>query len=104
MEKILILLLVCIILDVNAAIDWKLVKDKNEIQIYTTQKLNHKLKHFKAQYHIKKNAKTILAALQDTSACSQWVHNCISNELVSVTNVRIRTYHTIIKSSLWLKD
>lgn len=88
----------------QAATDWTLIKDKDDIRVYSQQKPDYSLKHFKAETHINYRADTVLAALQDTQACTQWVHNCVSNEMVEMIDVRNRLYHTIIKAPLWLKD
>jgi hypothetical protein len=104
MKKFLILLLICMVGIVNAATDWQLIKNKHNIFIYALQKPHYKLHHYKAQTSIKKDADTILAALQDTETCSQWVYNCISNEMVDMTDVRKRIYHTVIHTPLWFKD
>jgi pyruvate formate-lyase activating enzyme-like uncharacterized protein len=104
MKKILILLLIWLFGVVNAENNWQLVKEKNNIYIYSLQKAHYKLHHYKAQTSINKDADTILAALQDTEACSQWVYNCISNDMVDMTDVRKRIYRTVIHSPLWFKD
>jgi len=87
-----------------SAEDWKLVKNKKDISIYSLQKQHYKLKHFKALVTINKDADTILAALQDTENCKQWVYNCFSNKMVDMIDFRQRVYHTIIESPLWFKD
>ena len=88
----------------QAATGWRLVKDKDDIRVYSQQKPDYSLKHFKAETHINYRPDTVLAALQDTQACTQWVHNCISNQMVEMIDVRTRIYHTTIKAPLWLKD
>jgi hypothetical protein len=93
------------LLSINSWADnWQLVKNKNQISIYKTSKPNYKLNLYKAEVIINKDSDTILAALQDTQACSQWVYNCISNKMVDMTDVSNRIYHTIIHSPLWFKD
>jgi len=87
-----------------SAEDWKLVKNKKDISVYSLQKKHYKLKHFKALVTINKDADTILAALQDTENCKQWVYNCLSNKMVDMIDFRQRVYHTIIESPLWFKD
>lgn len=103
MCKLLTLFLICFLGTVSAE-DWNLVKDKKGITIYSVQKLVYKLKHYKAQITIKKDADTILTALQDTQACPHWVFNCISNDMVDMIDFRKRVYHTKIHSPLWFKD
>ncbi len=104
MKNICLLLLLGFVVGVNAQADWELEKDKAEVDIYSLQKPDYKLKHYKAETQINKDADTILAALQDTAACAQWVHNCVSNSMVDMSDVRRRIYHTIIHSPLWFKD
>lgn len=104
MKKICLLCLVCFVVVLHAETAWKLVKNKDGIQIYSQQKPSYKLKHYKAQTRINKDTDTLLAALQDTEACSEWVYKCISNNMVAMTDVRKRIYHTTIHSPLWFKD
>lgn len=104
MMRLIILLLCFSTWAVHAENDWKLVKEKNNINIYSQQKPTHKLKHYKTITTINKNVETILAALQDTDACSEWVDQCISNKMVSMTDFSKRIYHTILDSPLWFKD
>ncbi len=101
MRKLLILL--CIF-TVNAAPEWKLVKEKNGIEIYSQQKSGYKLKHHQANTTIKKDISTILAVLQDTDACKKWVYRCISNKMVEMIDIKKRIYHTIIHTPLWFKN
>ncbi len=88
----------------GVAMAWELEKDKDDIRLYSLQQPGHKLKHFKAETRIEKDADTILAALQDTAACAEWVYNCVSNKMVGMNDVSERIYHTIIHSPLWFKD
>lgn len=104
MKSISILLLANLIVGVNSASAWELEKQKDDIAVYSLQKPNYKLKHYKAETRIHKDADTILAALQDTEACAEWVYNCISNSMVDMADVRKRVYHTVIHSPLWFKD
>ncbi|MFK8012266.1 MAG: hypothetical protein AB8B80_09515, partial [Marinicellaceae bacterium] len=103
LKNLLLLLLVCFSPMIFAS-DWELVKDKKGVAIYSLKKPSYKLKHFKAQVTINKDADTILAALQDTANCQQWVYNCLSNKMVDMIDFRKRVYHTIIESPLWFKD
>ena len=44
---------------------WKLAKDKQDIQIYTRQTVNSKLKEFKANTSIKTSVDKVIATLHD---------------------------------------
>lgn len=99
------MIMACLIFgQVHANEMWKLVKDKDQIQIYAAQKPHHKLKHHKAKTLINQDRDTILAALQDTTACPQWVYKCIANKMVEMIDVKQRIYHTSIESPLWFKS
>jgi hypothetical protein len=102
MNKLLLFLIFN--LGIVNAVEWKLVKEKNDIVIYSVQKPGYKLKHFKAQITLHKDTDTILTALQDTKACPLWVYNCLSNDMVDMIDFRKRVYHTQIYSPLWFKD
>lgn len=104
MKFLLILIWVSCLVVTNAAAAWELEKTKDGIQVYSQAKPGYKLKQYKAHTQINKDADTILAALQDTEACQQWVHNCVSNRMVDMSDVKRRIYHTIIHSPLWFKD
>jgi|GEM_PF-3372955 len=104
MSKLLILLLLGFSLVANASQDWELIKDKESVQVYSTQQPGYELEHFKGQTQLPQKADTILAALQDTKACPEWVYNCISNAMVDMVDVRTRIYHTTIDAPLWFKD
>ncbi|KAA3637989.1 MAG: hypothetical protein DWP95_13565 [Proteobacteria bacterium] len=98
------LLLLCLVGLSAAAADWVLIKDKNDIRVYSQQKADFPLKHFKGETRINRSADNLLSALQDTKTCPEWVHNCLSNQMVDMINIRTRIYHTVIDSPLWLKS
>ena len=104
MKKIAFLLLIGSAIIGHADSDWQLEKNKDEIVIYSAPKAGQKLKQYKAEFQINKDADTILAALQDTAACSEWVYNCVTNDMVGMSDVSTRLYHTVIHSPLWFKD
>ncbi|MCX7552270.1 START domain-containing protein [Marinicella sp. S1101] len=105
MKLIMTLMLACLVMAAAGAEEnWQLVKDKDQIQIFATQKTGHKLKHHKAETEINKDVDTILAALQDTAACPEWVYQCITNKMVEMIDVKQRIYHTSIDSPLWFKS
>lgn len=102
--RLISLLLISFVGMSQAATDWTLIRDKDDIRVYSQQKPDYPLKHFKAETHLNYRPDIVLAALQDTKACTQWVHNCISNQMVEMIDVKNRIYHTIIKVPLWFKD
>lgn len=102
--KQLAVLLMCFVDVADTTTDWSLVQDKQGVRIYSQQNPNQDLKRFKGQTRIDYPADTILAALQDTQACPEWVHRCVSNRLVDMLDIRTRVYHTTINAPLWFKD
>lgn len=98
-----LVLLVCLFSTAEATTAWSLLQDKDGIQVFSRQEAERDLKRFKAKTRIDYPADTILAAMQDTKACPQWVHNCVSNRLVDMIDVKTRIYHTTIDAPLWFK-
>lgn len=105
MKNILIIILIytCSI-NAQASIGWKLIKNKHNIEIFTLQKPGYKLKHYQAKTTVDRDMGTILAVLQDTELCQQWVYQCVSNKMIEMIDIRKRIYHTIINAPLWFKD
>lgn len=97
-------LLLCLVGLSATAKDWVLIKDKDDVRVYSQQKADFPLKHFKGETRINRSADNLLTALQDTKACPEWVHNCLSNQMVKMIDIRTRIYHTVIDSPLWLKS
>ncbi|MFV0543547.1 MAG: START domain-containing protein [Marinicella pacifica] len=97
------LLLICFIAVADAITVWSLIEDKAGVQVFSREESGQDLKRFKAQTRIDDPADTILAALQDTKACPEWVHNCVSNKMVEMIDVKTRIYHTTVNAPLWFK-
>ncbi len=97
------LLLICLIGVADAITDWSLIEKKSGVQVFSHEEPGLELKRFKAKTRIEYPADTILAALQDTKACPEWVHNCVSNKMVEMIDVKTRIYHTTINAPLWFK-
>ena len=79
------------------------LKIKRVFRFFSREEPGLDLKRFKAQTRIDDPAATILAALQDTKVCNDWVHNCVSNKMVEMIDVKTRIYHTTINAPLWFK-
>ena len=52
---------------------WKLAKDKQDIQIYTRQMANSKLKELRAHTFIKTSVDNVIATLQDVDNYNKWM-------------------------------
>ena len=75
------------VIDTNAQYDWKLVKDKADIKVYTRKVEGHKLKEVKAIVIIYANIKDIVNVVSDFNTHNDWVDNCFDNKLCSVNGV-----------------
>ncbi|HED15294.1 MAG TPA: hypothetical protein ENI64_00520 [Gammaproteobacteria bacterium] len=55
---------------------WQLEKDEQGIQIYLRAVPDSSIKEFKGEIRIKARIGSLLAVMNDTDACPQWVYNC----------------------------
>jgi len=83
---------------------WQLKKNKDNIKVYQKQLDGFKLKHHKAITVIDVKPQVVLAVLQDSDACPQWVHDCKVNQMVEMIDLTHRIFYTNIAAPLFLKD
>jgi len=62
--------------------DWKLAKDKQDVQIYTHQMVNSKLNEFKGTVSIKTYVKNVISTLLDVENFRKWMVNVKSSSLL----------------------
>ena len=60
----------------NSEYDWKMVRDEDGIQVYLKSFWADDIKSFRGIIHINSSVDSILAAILDINACSEWVHRC----------------------------
>ena len=60
----------------SAKAQWELVKNKDGIKVFLRTVPGSKIKEFKGVTNIDSSLDSILAVLDDTDACPQWIHNC----------------------------
>jgi len=66
--------------------NWKLAKDKQDIQIYTRQMANSKLKEFKANTSIKTSVESVIVTLQDVDNYHKWMVYVKTSKLLKKIN------------------
>lgn len=59
-----------------SAYEWKLVKDKKEIQVFTRKIKDSKYREIKAVTIIKSSYTSVMGLLNDIDACEHWIHLC----------------------------
>ena len=64
---------------VSAETDWKLLKDKNEIQVFTRDVAGSAYDEFKGVATIEASLASTLGVLDDVSACPEWIDYCDSS-------------------------
>ena len=63
--------------------EWKLARDKQDIQIYTRQMTNSKLKEYKAYISIRTSVDKVVEVLQDVDNYNKWMVNLKSSKLLN---------------------
>ena len=56
---------------------WKLVKQENDIQVYTRSLANSDYKEFRAELDINADIKELLAFIKNASYCPSWRYKCL---------------------------
>jgi hypothetical protein len=74
--SILLIILCSSVMMGSAKAQWELVKDENGIKVFLKTVPHSKIKEFKGVTNINSSLDSILAVLDDTGACPQWIHNC----------------------------
>jgi len=64
----------------SVADDWELRKDKESILVYTRNVVESKFQEFKGITKINTSLNSLVALLEDTSTCKNWVYKCVSEE------------------------
>ncbi len=74
---------------------WELRKDKSGIQVYSRKLPESKYRQFKGTVEVNASIPSSLALLDDTDACSQWVHRCESSKTLKRNGIRERYIYQI---------
>lgn len=99
MKKSLRLLLVLLFaLNLQAQEPWKLVKDKDGIQVYTRSNGEMAFKEFKAVTTMTGSPEQFLSVLYDVEALPEWGHNVIHASMVEKNLPHEQVYYAIAKA------
>lgn len=69
-----------------SATDWTLEKDDNGIQVYVRTPDGKEFKEFKGVAKIKTSLDSLMALMDDTKACTEWILNCTQPKLLELTS------------------
>ena len=83
---------------------WKLVKDKNGIQVYTRANTISSFKEFKAIMQIQGEVHQFLAVLYDVEGLSDWGYNIKESKLINRPDNMSQTYYAVAKAPWPYKD
>lgn len=78
--------------------NWKLVKDKEGIKVYTRSNDVMSFKEFKATMVVHANIHQFLSVLYDVDGLSSWAYNITEATLVSRESERHQVYHAVAKA------
>lgn len=83
---------------------WKLVKEKEGIQVYTRTNTVSSFKEFKAMMQIEGEVNQFLAILYDVERLSDWGYNIKESKLIDRPDNMIQTYYAVAKAPWPYKD
>ncbi len=83
---------------------WKLVKEKEGIQVYTRTNTVSSFKEFKAMMQIEGEVNQFLAVLYDIEGLSDWGYNIKESKLLDRPDNMIQTYYAVAKAPWPYKD
>ena len=75
--------------------EWQKQMVKDDITIEVRKVRGTKYREFRAVVDLKAKAAHAVALLQDNAACSQWVHRCVSSEVIEAVSNTERYFHQI---------
>ena len=88
---------------VSVAGEWKLRKDKESILVYTRNVAERKFQEFKGITKIKTTLNSLVALLEDSDSCENWVYKCL-NEVTIKTISPYEKYNYLVSDGSPLKD
>lgn len=94
LSNLLMLGFLCLIASQLQA-DWELVKDEDDVQVYTRVKENSPYKEFKGVITIDSSLASVVGVLNDNSACPDWLHQCKTSELLTEVDATNRYVYQV---------
>ncbi|MEL4456321.1 hypothetical protein [Lutimonas vermicola] len=77
---------------------WKLVKDKNGIKVFTRTNTIMSFKEFKAVMEIRASVDEFLSVLYDVGSLTKWGYNLTEAKLISRPDELSQTYYAVAKA------
>jgi len=84
--------------------EWKLIKDKDSIQVYTRANTVSSFKEFKGMMQIEAEVNQFLAVLYDVEGLSDWAYNIKESKLIDRPDNMSQTYYAVAKAPWPYKD
>jgi START domain len=79
--------------DVNQE-QWNLVKNKNNITVYSRFSENSDFKEIKVVTEVDASLSSVVALLKDVHNYPNWIYACVKSELIDQTNNYVEYYYT----------
>jgi len=83
---------------------WQLQKDEQGIRVYLRDYPDSDIKEFKGEIRIQAGLGSLLAVMDDTSACEDWVYNCAEPILLQKISFTERYNFQISKMPLFITN
>lgn len=74
---------------------WKLVKDEDNIKIYTRDMPDSSFEAFKAVTTLDAPLANVMAVMSNAASCMQWVHGCVEAENIKVDSYNHRFAYSV---------
>lgn len=97
-SNIILILLLLLAINMQAQEPWKLVKDKNGIQVYTRSNGEMTFKEFKAVTTMTGSPEQVLSVLYDVEALPEWGHNIIDAIVIKKNLPYEQVYYAVAKA------
>lgn len=82
LAALLTLLLSEMVFAASPEAEWELMRDKNEVQVYTRSVPDSAYKAFRGETVLDVELNRVMALMDDTEACVDWMHSCTSPRLI----------------------
>ncbi len=84
--------------------DWKLIKESEDIKVFTKNENNYKLDTFKANVTVNASISNFVSVLKSIPIFPKWGHNIKSANLLEKSGDTLQIYYSIAKAPFPYKD
>jgi len=89
---------------VTAQDGWKLVKDKNDIKVYTRATEDSKIKSYKGEAFLKADINDVLEILTDVGNSTEWIYQCIECRIINKESDTALVYYSVFDTPWPFQD